>query len=68
MEYHLQITEIVPLTDEQKEKRGNKNGYSSYPTGGIGNLYENDRRQVLDVVISADEWAKIKASVIEIKH
>ncbi len=67
MNYHLQIAEIIPLTEEQKEKRNQKN--NNYFLGGeyVGNNMENNRRAVLDVMLTEEQWEKIKLAVLEHK-
>lgn len=68
MDYHLQIAEIVPLTEEEKEKRDKNMKGNYYPdVGYVGNSIENKRRGVLDVMITAEQWEKIKLAVLEHK-
>lgn len=65
MNYHLNIVELIPLTEEEKKAFKEKNNYF----GGefVGDASANNRRPVLDVVITAEEWEKIKLAVLEHK-
>lgn len=67
MNYHLQIAEIIPLTEEEKEKRQSKNNYPMNGMDYVGNYMENNRRAVLDVILTTEQWEKIKLAVLEVK-
>lgn len=67
MDYHLQIAEIIPLTEEQKEKRQSKNNYPTNSMDYVGSYMENNRRAVLDVILTTEQWEKIKLAVLEVK-
>lgn len=71
MEYILNVRRIVPLTDDDKKSRDNKNGVSRYGDpylGGVGMDYDTKTVDVLSVVLNEDEYNRAKSAIISIKN
>lgn len=68
MEYILNVRRIVPLTDEEKEKRNRDRNYRdpSY-LGAFGQSPNTETIEVLSVVLSEEEYNRAKHSIIESK-